>query len=111
MVFLSVASKTPQPARGGEKTSLVPTVVKAASLARAEQYAFADDDLFQLEDDDDDDVRRHAPSLLLDVAAQQRRQRVDVDIKLENEKRRPFCASRVKRLWVGGFLREDTKDV
>tara|TARA_B100000085_G_C18554919_1_gene517318 strand:+ start:2565 stop:2849 length:285 start_codon:yes stop_codon:yes gene_type:complete len=48
---------------------------------RAEQYAFADDDLFQFEDDDDDDVRRHAPSLLLDVAAQQRRQRVDVDIR------------------------------
>ena len=46
---------------------------------RAEQYAFADDDLFQFEDDDDD-VRRHAPSLLLDVAAQKRRQRVDVDI-------------------------------
>lgn len=46
---------------------------------RAEQYAFADDDLFQFEDDDDV-VRRHAPSLLLDVAAQQRRQKVDVDI-------------------------------
>ena len=72
---------------------------------RAEQYAFADDDLFQFEDDDDV-VRRHAPSLLLDVAAQQRRQSVDVDIWKTRETTPTFvCFPRKPK----GFLKRRNK--